>query len=56
MHCQQAYQLLRDISPVNAEFEAQVRDLYWQLGQAYALDGQTAQAQAVFAEGKMVLP
>jgi DNA-binding SARP family transcriptional activator len=50
VHCQQAQQWVRDVSPVPPGFEAQIRDLSLELGQAYELGGQPAQAQALAAE------
>jgi predicted ATPase len=50
VHCRQARQLAWEVSPVNPDFEAQIRDLYVQLGQAYELGGQPEQAQVVLAE------
>ena len=44
VHCQQARQLAWEVSPANPDFEAQIRDLYLQLGQAYELGGQPEQA------------
>ena len=56
VHFEQARQLAREASPVYPEFEAQIRDLYLQLGQAYALGGQPEQAQTVYAEWNKATP
>ena len=52
VHCQQARHLAREVSPLSPDLEAQIRDVYWQLGQAYELSGQHGQAEAVYAEWK----
>lgn len=52
VHCKQARQLSREVLPASPDFEAQVHDLYLQLGQAYELSGQPEQAEAVYAEWK----
>ena len=49
-HLEQARQLAQQTPPVQAEFQAHIRDLYTQLGQAYELNGQLEQAAAIHAE------
>ena len=49
-HLEQARDLARAGSPVQADFEAYIRDLYAQLGRAYEQNGQPEQAAAIQAE------
>lgn len=48
VHFEKARELAREASSAGATFEAPIRDLYRQLGRAYELAGQPAQAKAVY--------
>ncbi len=50
VHLEQARDLARQGSPVQAAFEGHIRDLYAQLGRAYELNGLPEQAAAIQAE------
>ena len=50
VHFEKARQLVQEGSLAGAKFESLRRELYVQLGRAYELAGQQAQAQAVYAE------
>lgn len=56
VHFETARQLAREASLAGAAFEAHLRDLYLQLGRAYELGGQPAQASAVYEELERLEP
>ncbi len=56
VHLEQARDLARNGSPVQAEFEAHIRDLYAQLGRAYERNGRPEQAAAIYAEVERLAP
>ena len=56
MHLEQARDLAQDGPPLPAEFDAHIRDLYAQLGQAYERNGQPEQAAAIQAEVERLAP
>ncbi|MGH2521358.1 MAG: hypothetical protein ACRDH2_02540 [Anaerolineales bacterium] len=56
VHFEKARQLAREASLAGSAFEAQTRDLYLQLGRAYELGGQPAQALAVYEELERLEP
>jgi predicted ATPase len=49
-HLEQARQLALESSPDSIEIESRIRDLYLQLAEAYKLNGQTQQAQAIYED------
>jgi predicted ATPase len=55
-HLKEARDLARAASPVQAELEAHIRDLYAQLSRAYELNGRPEQAAAIRAEVERVAP
>ena len=56
VHFEKARQLVQEGSLAGAKFESLRRELYVQLGRAYELAGQQAQAQAVYAELERLTP
>jgi predicted ATPase len=55
-HFERARQVAGEASLVGTEFEAQLRNLYEQLGRAYKLGGQPEQANAIHEELKRLAP